>query len=97
MEWLTGLVPLGDSAQTGGLIAALAAAVATIILALRKRQDVDVDELIKRVTSLESRVEELESDLTTTRASLVAADRNTFVLRRTLAQHGIPDPTAEAS
>lgn len=85
--------------ETGlaALVAAVASAVAVVVTALRKRRDVDVDELLRRIADLTSRVERLESDLDTARDELVHTEHHNFVLRRTLAANGIADPTLEVS
>lgn len=77
----------------GGVTGALA----IIIVAFRKRRDVDIVEMAKRITALETRVGDLETELHDTRVTLVDRDRKLFLIRRTLAQNGIPDPTLEAS
>lgn len=79
------------------VVAAIASAIAVIITALRKRRDVDIAELQKRIVNLAERVKHLEESLDDTRKELVAAEWDRFVLRRTLATNGIPDPTVEAS
>lgn len=88
---------VGVEVNVGAAIAAVASAVAIIITALRKRRDVDVADLQKRVVDLASRVEFLERTLDSTRDELIEAEHDRFILRRTLAAHGILDPTAEAS
>lgn len=84
-------------ANVAAVVAAIASAIAVIITALRKRRDVDIEDLKKRIINLVSRVEALENDLETTRADLVDAEHDRFILRRTLAANGIADPTMEAT
>jgi hypothetical protein len=99
MEWVDSLLRSAGAvgADTFTALGGLAGAVAVIVVAFRKRRDVDVIEMGRRIESLEDRVELLEGELETTRVELVAAESHRFVLRRTLAQHGINDPTIEAS
>lgn len=78
------------------LIAAIASAVAVIVTSLRKRKDVDINEVIARSKALEKRVETLEKTVDALQAELVDTEHDRFVLRRTLAAHGITDPTAKA-
>lgn len=85
---------LGDSAPL--LVLALGA-LAILTVAFRRRRDVDVKEMDKRIVALEARVETLETDLTEARDSLVERDRIVFLLRSTLARRGIPDPTLETA
>lgn len=101
MDWLTGLPAVLNSPAP----VAYAAALAVVIMALRKRRDVDVEDMQKRLTELTERVELLESEavegraeLSKARDTLVTRDRQVFLLRSSLARHGHPDPTAlEAS
>lgn len=75
------------------LIAAIASAVAAIAVSLRKRKDVDINEILARSKALEKRVETLEVTVETLQSELVEAEHDRFLLRRTLAKHGISDPT----
>lgn len=84
-------------ASLAAVVAACASAVAVIITATRKRRDVDIEDMQRRIVSLTDRVEAIEAELDSTRSDLVDAEHDRFILRRTLAQHGIPDPTMEAS
>lgn len=100
MDWLTGFITGASGDGAAGLT--LAGALAVIIVALRRRRDVDVVEMGKRIVALENRVETLEeeraedrAELAEVRETLVARDRQVFILRSTLARHGHPDPTAE--
>lgn len=88
----------------GPLVVLGLAAAAILVVALRRRRDVDVKEMTARIVALEARVETLEdereenrAELASTRESLVQRDRDVFILRSTLARRGIPDPTLEAS
>lgn len=97
MDWWEQIGRSGVGASMAAVVAACASAVAVIITALRKRRDVDIEDLQKRVTNLTQRLDLIEEELDSTRSDLVEAEHDRFVLRRTLAQHGIPDPTMEAS
>lgn len=79
------------------LFAAIASSAAIIIQALRKRKDVDLTEVVSRNTNLEERVTALEELVDEMRIELVDRERVVFLLRRVLAQEGIPDPTLEIS
>lgn len=102
MDWLSSFLGISADGLTAGSVMG---GVAVIILALRRRRDVGYDEMQKRITTLEGRVETLETEHDEARAELaecrdtqVQNDRDRFMLRSTLARHGIPDPTAlEAS
>lgn len=81
------------------LVLALAAA-AVLAVAFRKRRDVDVVEMGKRITDLTARVETLEAEreedraeMQTLRDTLVQSERIVFLLRSTLARNGLADPT----
>lgn len=87
-------------------IVALMTAVGGVIIGvagtLRKRQDVSIDEMQRRIGSLETRVGSLEQELEDERADnkglrrqLVEFERRVYRLRSVLAQHGISDPTEE--
>ena len=89
------LAGLADSGVVLG--GSMASAIAIIVVAFRKRRDVDIVEMAKRINDLETRVGGLEKELHTTRETLVDRDRKLFLIRRTLAQNGIADPTLEAS
>lgn len=87
---------------TATMISAIAAAVSVIIVHLRKRQDVSVAEMQERIQRLEERSEALmerighyENENGNLRAELIIATRRIFILERTLARHGIPDPESE--
>lgn len=103
MDWLTGFA--AGAGGDGPAALTITGALAVIIVALRRRRDVDVVEMGKRIGTLEARVATLETEreedreeLAKVRALLVERDRQVFVLRSTLAKHGHPDPTAlEAS
>lgn len=91
----------GQVFGTGGPLLVLAlAASAVLAVAFRKRRDVDVVEMQKRITDLTTRVETLEAErvedraeMQTLRDTLVERDRVVFILRSTLARNGLADPT----
>lgn len=85
----------GAGSEVAAMIAAVASAIAISITALRKRKDVDVNELQTRVGDLTERVTHLETRLDATQDELVQVEWDNFTLRRTLAANGIPDPTRE--
>lgn len=78
-------------------IAGIASAVAVVVTSLRKRKDVDYEELQKRVVDLEARIKELEPVVVELRRELLATEAREFKLRRVLLAHGIPDPTEASS
>jgi hypothetical protein len=98
VDWLTSAVDaLGGRLTAGSVIGGIA----VIIVALRRRRDVDYTEMQKRINALEGRVETLETEriadhaeLSRLRDTLVERERIVFQLRSTLARHGIDDPTA---
>lgn len=73
------------------LLGGVASAVAVIATSFRRRQDVDLDELQKRVTDLTARLADAEEQIGHLRAQLVAAESRVFQLSRVLAANGI-DP-----
>lgn len=104
MEWLGQFLSPGGDGGPWSFIAAIASAIAIITLSLRKRRDLNYEEMKKRITTLETdlgeardRIEVLEERIGEKDWELVNADRNVFVLRRVLAQNGLKDPTMEAT
>lgn len=93
---------VADEAKTaseyGGwvaLLSGLTALVSIAITSLRKRKDVSVEEMQSRIKSLEEENTGLNGDLAASQDLALARARYLFVLRNTLAEKGIPDPTVK--
>lgn len=82
-------------AEVAAAITGAASAIAVIVTSLRRRKDVDLDELQQRVSDLTDRLESAEGKIGDLRSQLVTAEGQIFLLRRTIASHGIPDPLDE--
>lgn len=75
------------------VISGVASAIAVIITSLRKRRDVDVDEMKIRIKKLTGRIERAEAKIAELRSKLVNYEGVIFRLRSVLARNGIQDPT----
>lgn len=80
----------------GGDIAAViggvAAAIAVIVTAFRRRKDTDYSEMQKRITDLTGRVEGAEEKIKVLRREFINCENRNFQLQRLLAANGIVVP-----
>lgn len=81
------------AAELVALVGGLASALAVVATSMRKRLDVDVDEMRSRVSDLTERLTSAEKELGQLRAELVKAEGRIFALTRLLAAHGIDEPS----
>lgn len=82
-----------DYGNVVAFLSGLTALVSIAITSLRKRKDVSVEEMEKRINDLETSAADREDDLAMAQTAALAASRDVFLLRQVLAQRGIPDPT----
>lgn len=81
-----------DGENVALVLGGLGSVLAVVLPALRKRQDVDVDELRERVSDLSTRLAKAEEENGHLRAELIRLEALVFSLRRLLAAHGITEP-----
>lgn len=83
------------STDAVALIGGVASAVALLSTTVRKRQDLDVDEMRQRTGDLSTRLADAEKEIGSLRAALVKCEQAAFALRRLLAAHGIQEPSED--